>query len=143
MWYKSSEAQKRFSFFFNAAPFAGAFGGLLASAIGKMEGIRGYHAWRWVFILEGILTIFLSAAAFFLVADFPEEAIWLDDDERDFVVGRLAANEGSSGVEERMTLQDILKTFEDWKMIPGALIYFGPLVSSYGQLQSSLYLLHL
>ena len=25
--------------------------GLLATAIGKMDGIRGYHGWRWVFIL--------------------------------------------------------------------------------------------
>jgi len=55
MWYKSSEAQRRFSFFFSAASFAGAFGGLLASAIGKLESIRGYHAWRWIVIIEGIL----------------------------------------------------------------------------------------
>lgn len=35
MWYKRSEAQKRFSFFFSSTSLAGAFGGLLASAIGK------------------------------------------------------------------------------------------------------------
>ena len=133
MWYKSSEAQRRFSFFFNAASFAGAFGGLLASAIGKMEGIRGYHAWRWVFILEGLLSCVLSIAAFFLVTDFPEQAKWLSDDERAFVVGRLAANEGESGVEEKITFRGILGMFKDWKMIPGALMYFGPAVSAYGQ----------
>ena len=74
MWYKRLEAQKRFSFFFNAASFAGAFAGLLASAIGKMDHIRGYSAWRWIFILEGILTCVCSVAAFFLVAGFPEDA---------------------------------------------------------------------
>ncbi len=133
MWYKSSEAQRRFSFFFSAASFAGAFGGLLASAIGKLEGIRGYHAWRWIFIIEGILTCLLSGGAFFLVADFPEHANWLDDDERNSVVGRLAAEEGSSRVEEKITWQGILEAFADWKMIPGALMYFGPTVSAYGQ----------
>jgi hypothetical protein len=46
MWYKRAEAQKRFSFFVSAATFAGAFGGLLATAIGHMDGVRGYHAWR-------------------------------------------------------------------------------------------------
>lgn len=35
MWYKRSEAQKRFSLFFSSTSLAGAFGGLLASAIGK------------------------------------------------------------------------------------------------------------
>lgn len=51
MWYKRSEAQKRYSFFFGSTSLAGAFGGLLASAIGKMDGMRGYHGWRWIFIL--------------------------------------------------------------------------------------------
>lgn len=37
MWYKRSEAQKRFTFFFASTSLAGAFGGLLASAIGKSE----------------------------------------------------------------------------------------------------------
>lgn len=47
MWYKRSEAQKRYSFFFSSTTLAGAFGGLLAAAIGKMNGIRGYLGWRW------------------------------------------------------------------------------------------------
>lgn len=51
MWYKRSEAQKRYSFFFSSTTLAGAFGGLLASAIGKMNGLRGYLGWRWIFIL--------------------------------------------------------------------------------------------
>ena len=52
MWYKRSEAQKRYSFFFGSTSLAGAFGGLLASAIGKMNGMRGYLGWRWIFICE-------------------------------------------------------------------------------------------
>jgi MFS family permease len=56
MWYKREEAQKRYSLFFSSTTLAGAFGGLLASAIGKMDGLRGYHGWRWIFILEGVLT---------------------------------------------------------------------------------------
>ena len=51
MWYKRAEAQKRYSFFFSSTTLAGGFGGLLASAIGKMDGMRGYRGWRWVFIL--------------------------------------------------------------------------------------------
>lgn len=51
MWYKREEAQKRYSFIFSGSAVAGAFGGLLASAIGKMDGIQGYRGWRWVFIL--------------------------------------------------------------------------------------------
>lgn len=56
MWYKRSEAQKRYSFFFGSATLAGAFSGLLASAIGKMNGMRGYDGWRWIFILGSPLS---------------------------------------------------------------------------------------
>src|SRR5689334_18762886 len=77
MWYKRAEAQQRFSFFVSAATFAGAFGSLLATGIGHMNGMRGYHAWRWIFILEGVATCVLSILAFFAVSDFPEDAKWL------------------------------------------------------------------
>jgi hypothetical protein len=51
MWYRRSESQKRFSFFFCSTTLAGAFAGLIATGIGHMDGVRGYRAWRWVFIL--------------------------------------------------------------------------------------------
>ena len=53
MWYTRPEAQKRFSFFYSSIQLAGAFAGLLASAIGLLNGDRGYLAWRWIFIIEG------------------------------------------------------------------------------------------
>ncbi|KAJ3552607.1 hypothetical protein NM688_g4063 [Phlebia brevispora] len=86
-WYKRSESQKRYSFFFSSTTLAGAFGGLLASAIGKMDGMRGYHGWRWVFILEGLFTAILGIIFFFLISDFPEEVKWLTPDERKIIIG--------------------------------------------------------
>jgi MFS family permease len=50
MWYRRHESQRRYSFFFSSTTLAGAFGGLLASAIGKMDGMRGYQGWRWIFV---------------------------------------------------------------------------------------------
>lgn len=47
MWYRRHEAQKRYTFFFASTSLAGAFGGLLASAIGKMDGMAGYRGWRY------------------------------------------------------------------------------------------------
>jgi MFS family permease len=133
MWHKRDEAQRRFSLFLNAVSIAAAFGGLLASAIGKMDGIRGYSAWRWIFILEGLLTCIVSIGAFFTVADFPEHATFLNKDERAYVVERLAADQGRSGLEVRITLSAVIETFKDWKLIPGGLMYFGVTVSGYGE----------
>jgi hypothetical protein len=43
MWYKREEAQKRYSFFFSSTSLAGAYGGLLASVIGKID--DGFLSW--------------------------------------------------------------------------------------------------
>ena len=133
MWYKRAESQKRFSFFYNASSLAAAFSGLLASAIGNMEGVAGYSAWRWIFILEGIGTCIISISTFYLVADFPEDAAWLTGEERAFIIKRLAADQGESGLSKSLTWLDIKHTLGDPKMTVGVLMYFGPLMSAYGR----------
>ncbi|OCH93492.1 MFS general substrate transporter [Obba rivulosa] len=132
MWYKRSEAQKRFSFFFSSATLAGGFGGLLASAIGKMDGMRGFRGWRWIFILEGLLTCVVSATLYFVISDFPEDATWLSADEKEYVKARLYEDVGHSKRHEPLTLKTILSVFKDYKIIVGGFMYFGLIVPAYG-----------
>ncbi|KAE8146013.1 putative MFS transporter [Aspergillus avenaceus] len=113
MWYKRSEAQKRFSFFFSSTTLAGAFGGLLASGLGKMEGVRGYGGWRWVFIIEGLITCIVSLVWFFVIPDFPEEVKWLTEEERAFIRAKLAKDSGSAGHDVHIGLRDVLEVFKD------------------------------
>ncbi|KAF7587166.1 hypothetical protein BBP40_007652 [Aspergillus hancockii] len=132
MWYKRSEAQKRFSFFFSSTTLAGAFGGLLASGIGKMDGIRGYRGWRWVFIIEGLLTCVVAIICYFLVTDFPEDAKWLTEDERMFVREKLAADAGQAAEHASLGWRDVLDVFKDYKIFIGGWMYFGQVVTAYG-----------
>lgn len=132
MWYRRHEAQKRYSFFFSSTTLAGAFGGLLASAIGKMDGVRGYRGWRWIFILEGLLTIVASFFLFFLLPNFPEESKWLTEDERTFVKARLQVEQGKSARDRKMSLSDVGRVFKDPKIIIGGFMYFGLIVPAYG-----------
>ncbi|KAI9742268.1 MAG: hypothetical protein M1818_004168 [Claussenomyces sp. TS43310] len=132
MWYKRSESQRRYSFFFSSTTLAGAFGGLLASAIGKMDYMRGYRGWRWIFILEGVLTCVVALAFFFLIPGFPEQATWLTDEERAYVVARLQVDQGRSAVERKITLRDVGRVFKDYKIYLGGFMYFGLIVPGYG-----------
>ena len=132
MWYKRSEAQKRYSFFFSSTTLAGAFGGLLASAIGKMDGMRGYLAWRWIFILEGVLTCVVAILFFFITPDFPEEAKWLTEEERAYVKARLRVDQGRSAAERKITFRDVTNVFKDFKVFLGGFMYFGLIVPAYG-----------
>lgn len=132
MWYRRHEAQKRYSFFFSSTTLAGAFGGLLASAIGKMDYMRGYRGWRWIFILEGLLTVLVSFAFFFLLPNFPEEVKWLTEDERAYVKARLQIDQGKSARERPIKARDVGNVFKDIKVIVGGFMYFGLIVPAYG-----------
>ncbi|KAL1748382.1 MFS transporter [Schizophyllum fasciatum] len=95
--YKRHELQLRsVQLFFSltrSAAIAGAFGGLLATAIIKMDGVGGLAGWRWIFILEGIVTIlFAVGAAFILPADL-QSATFLTDEERAHAVQRMRVDD--------------------------------------------------
>jgi len=66
-WYKRSEFGIRSALFFSAATVSGAFGGLLAAAIAKMDGVGGYPAWSWIFILEGLATVVAGVLSFWII----------------------------------------------------------------------------
>ncbi|QIW99183.1 hypothetical protein AMS68_004701 [Peltaster fructicola] len=112
MWYKRNERQFRIALFFSMASLAGAFGGILAYGIGYMGGVGGYAGWRWIFIIEGILTIILAAAGYWYIADWPSKAKFLNENERAYVYARLKAdsdatnNEGFSWRNVAIALKD-------------------------------------
>ncbi|TID23444.1 putative mfs transporter protein [Venturia nashicola] len=114
MWYKRRERQYRIALFFSAASLAGAFGGILAFGIAKMNGIGGYKGWRWIFIIEGLLTVVISCAAYFFISNYPDTAKFLSDRERSFIQARLAADSDSTR-NEVFTWANVKKALLDHK----------------------------
>jgi MFS family permease len=126
-WYRREEAQKRFTVYWSSVMVAAAFGGLLATGISKMDGVRGLSDWRWVFILEGILTILVGIAAFFFVSNFPSDATWLDEDERAFAIARTKSGDHDHVLS--VSGADLRIFFSDLKNYLGAVMYFGKYLS--------------
>ncbi|EEH04161.1 conserved hypothetical protein [Histoplasma capsulatum G186AR] len=122
MYYKRHEFQKRFAVLFTSGMVAGAVGGLLAFELAKLDGVGGYSGWRWIFIVEGLMSISLSLVTKFLIVDWPSEATFLTEEERLTVAVRLKEDVGSAKMDrlDRQSLQIIIK---DWKIYTGALIY--------------------
>ncbi|KAI9894510.1 MAG: hypothetical protein M1814_001864 [Vezdaea aestivalis] len=115
MWYKRSEQTYRVALFFSAASLAGAFGGVLAWGIAHMRGVGGLNGWRWIFILEGILTIVVSAASYFFIFNYPSTAKFLSDDERSFIHQRLKADNDATR-DEAFTWENVSKALKDPKV---------------------------
>ncbi|KAE9366609.1 MFS general substrate transporter [Stipitochalara longipes BDJ] len=71
-WYTKRELAKRI-----AVLFFGMFGGnalspILATGILKLAGRGGLNGWQWLFLLEGLFTIFVSFMLFLLLSGSPE-----------------------------------------------------------------------
>ncbi|KAK5998874.1 putative transporter [Cladobotryum mycophilum] len=142
MWYCRDEIQLRTALFFSTASIAGAFSGLLAFAISKMDGVAGLAGWRWIFILEGIATVLVAVMAFFVLHDFPETANFLTEEEREFIVyrlkyqGQIFINDGVEQVHvaqaEEFRWEYIRQAFTDWQIWVNILVYWGVVCPLYG-----------
>ncbi|KAK0569482.1 hypothetical protein OC861_000855 [Tilletia horrida] len=124
-WYLRREFGLRAAIFFSAATASGAFGGLLAAAIHNMDGVGGYEGWRWIFILIGIVTSVTGIISFFVVQDFPDTARFLKEDERKYILARLAADQQFSVAGEPFQWRHVARAFLDIKTYVGMLAYAG------------------
>lgn len=131
MWYRREEQHFRISLFFSAASLAGAFGGVLAwvrksssfllladmmsQGIAHMNGVGGLHGWRWIFILEGMLTVLVSLVAYFFVANYPSTATFLSEKERACVHARLEASNDATR-DEAFTWNNVSLALRDPKV---------------------------
>lgn len=112
-WYRRSELVFRLSIYIVMAPLAGAFGGLLASAILKLPNFGSLDRWRMIFAIEGIITIGLSLLAFITLTDRPETARWLTQEEKDLAITRVKS--------ERVGTTEVLDKMDRTKFMRGIL----------------------
>ncbi|KAH7101364.1 MFS general substrate transporter [Auriculariales sp. MPI-PUGE-AT-0066] len=94
LWYPRHSIVLRFGIFYGAGNLAGAFGGLLSRALVEMNGVGGLEGWRWIFIIEGLITVVIAVAAF-LVARF------LSPSEKDHLIEWLHEDSGGESHEFR------------------------------------------
>jgi MFS family permease len=114
LWYRRRECAFRAAIFFSAATVAGAFGGLLARGINEMNGVGGKPGWAWIFILEGILTVFIAIISFWAISDNPRSASFLTEEETMEVQKRLKHD--SEDLAEYYDTKFMWIAFADWKI---------------------------
>ncbi|RAO67156.1 uncharacterized protein BHQ10_003168 [Talaromyces amestolkiae] len=94
-WYTRKELVKRTALLYSGSLLSGAFSGLISAGITSgLNGARGLAAWKWLFIIEGSLTIFVAIFSFFIVPDLPRTTPWLTEDEKILAAWRLEVDIG-------------------------------------------------
>lgn len=112
--YKREERGTRMVQVYSWSAIASAFGGLLAFGLTQIQGPGGFQGWRWLFVVEGILT--LATIPVFLWF-FPSDIVnawFLTDEEKEMMRLRYLQNP-SWGIEEKFSWRETLKAVLDPK----------------------------
>ncbi|KAF8507453.1 MFS general substrate transporter [Hysterangium stoloniferum] len=101
-WYTRKELGLRTAILYCGNIMSNAFGGLLAAGIlSGMDGKLGQAGWRWLFFIEGSLTVFVAICAIFILPDFPATMKSLSPLERKLALLRMAEDVGEGDEEDK------------------------------------------
>ncbi|EFP90596.1 uncharacterized protein PGTG_16622 [Puccinia graminis f. sp. tritici CRL 75-36-700-3] len=97
-WYRKAELAKRIGILYSGGILSGAFGGLISGGVIEgLEGVGGIRGWRWLFIIEGLITVSASVVVVFFLPDWPSDTKWLSEEEKKLAVLRLEIDQVEHG----------------------------------------------
>ncbi|CEP60799.1 uncharacterized protein LALA0_S01e19218g [Lachancea lanzarotensis] len=124
MVYKPEEQAKRIAFFFGCAALAGAFGGLIATGMATVRGAAGLNGWRWLYIIEGLISITAAAWIYFGLPNDVENPDFLDEHERKLLQLRSKQRLQYVGAKQEFSWTFVWDALKDFKVYTGLLIQF-------------------
>jgi ACS family tartrate transporter-like MFS transporter len=105
-WFPARMRARVISRFYIAYPLSSTFMGAVASPLLRLQGRLGLAGWQWLFLLEGFPAVLFSAVFLRYLTDKPKDALWLSEEERDWLVGEMASQPVDRGHGENV-----------WKML--------------------------
>lgn len=129
-WFRGADRAKAVALFMSAISLAMVLGGPVSGALLKLDWL-GLEGWRWLFILEGLPAVLLGVTVLFFLAERPQDARWLPDDEKAWLVAEL---ERERVAREAMQTQkpSISQALRDPRVQLFAAAYFFGLMASNG-----------
>lgn len=90
-WFPDRQRAKMTAFFMLAIGLSNVLGNPLSGWImDRFNGLSDMHGWQWLFLLEGLPTCLVGIVVLFYLQDSPQDARWLSDDQRRWLVEHLA-----------------------------------------------------
>jgi MFS family permease len=108
-FYRRGELARRLAVFYAASNIANAFSGLLAFGVFHIENTSLYP-WRYLFLIEGSLTVLFSGYALWYLPGSAATAKFLNEEEKGLAYHRIQVD-SSSVVNEEFNLKESLKIF--------------------------------
>jgi hypothetical protein len=97
--------------FFASASLSGAFSGILAYGIIRMDGMAGRPGWAWIFILEGLFTVIFGLCSYFLLPRSPSQARFLSEGEKAYVISELETDGTKNNDADSFGWKEVIAAF--------------------------------
>ncbi len=120
--YKREEQARRIAYLFGSSALSGAFGGLICTGILKIHS-GSLANWRYLYIIEGSISIMASLWMFFALPDEPNQLKALTDREREIMRIRSKQREEYMG-SQKFEWPEVRKGLLDPKTILSVIIQF-------------------
>jgi ACS family tartrate transporter-like MFS transporter len=85
-WFPQELRARAISRFYISLPLSSVVTGLIAGPLLNLDGHLGLRGWQWLFLVEGIPAILLGIVFLLLLPDGPQQAHWLTEDERTWII---------------------------------------------------------
>ncbi|MGZ7882598.1 MFS transporter [Acinetobacter soli] len=121
-WFPARNRAGVIAFFMAAAPIATAIGSPISAALLEMHGILGLAGWQWMFLIEAFPAVILGVVVFFYMTDRPEKAIWLKQDEREWLVHTMQLENAGKDKQQH---HSIIRGLANPRVLALAMVYFG------------------
>jgi ACS family tartrate transporter-like MFS transporter len=129
LWFPSAYRARIVGLFMFAIPISTVIGAPISGLVLNLEGFAGLHGWQWMFIIEAVPSLLMTAIVWFYLTDRPADAHWLLADESAWLQDRLDAERRNRESIVRLTW---LRSLRDPRVIAFGFVYMAINIPQYG-----------
>ena len=129
LWFPAAYRARIIGMFMFAIPISTVIGAPISGALLNLDGLMGLKGWQWMFLIEAAPALIVSVIVFFYLTDRPNAAHWLEEDERQWLRDRLAAEVATR---ERHGAASWFHSMLDKRVIALGFVYMGCNIPQYG-----------
>ncbi|MCP2169732.1 MFS transporter [Goodfellowiella coeruleoviolacea] len=124
-WFPAAYRGRIIAMFTTGIPIALVIGTPISGLILTMDDWLGLHGWQWVYLIEALPAVVLAVAIPFLLPSKPEGATFLTEQERDWLVGTLAAERAARDAQAGAGGHSVLKALLSPRVLLFCVAYYG------------------
>ena len=130
-WFPARHHARIVSGFLIGLPIAVAAGAPISTALMGLHGMFGLKGWQIMYLAEGIPTVIIGIATYFVLTNKPEQAKFLTQQERDWLVTKIASERKAK---DAVRVYSMFQSMTNPKVLLLALNYLGIVTASLGML---------